>query len=272
MESNQILQSDVLDIIFENRNKSYGAYILRKEYDNRLIKSLMIMMAMVGLVAFLVSRNTLNSNIRPALNIETVLYKMAQPATPPKKTEQPKSVAASSKKVSAQTFVTHVAIVNNRDSATHMVKNLDSAMIASHTGEGPAGAVPLVKQPLDITVGRPGGGENVIKTGNNNVEMIADVMPVFPGGADALRRFLERNLTTPSELEQGEMIEVKVQFIVGYDGHLKGFHVVQDGGEVFNNEVIRVLKKMPDWVPGKTKGENVSVYYTIPVKFMADSQ
>ena len=62
-------------------------------------------------------------------------------------------------------------------------------------------------------------------------------------------------------------MSVKVTFVVGYEGKLKGFKITEDGGEVFNKEVIRVLKKMPDWIPGKANGENVSVYYTIPVKF-----
>ena len=53
------------------------------------------------------------------------------------------------------------------------------------------------------------------------------------------------------------------------DGKLKGFEVIEDGGAVFNKEVIRVLKKMPQWIPGKAEGENVSVYYTIPVKFVS---
>ena len=44
---------------------------------------------------------------------------------------------------------------------------------------------------------------------------------------------------------------------------------MEDGGVVFNNEVIRVLKKMPEWIPGKMHGENVSVYYSIPVKFVS---
>jgi len=57
--------------------------------------------------------------------------------------------------------------------------------------------------------------------------------------------------------------------VVGYDGKLKSFEIVEDGGATFNKEVIRVLKKMPEWVPGKANGENVSVYYTIPVKFTA---
>ena len=68
-------------------------------------------------------------------------------------------------------------------------------------------------------------------------------------------------------MEEGESVSVKVNFVIGYNGKLQHFVTVQDGGEEFNKEVIRVLKKMPDWIPGKAKGENVSVYYTIPVKF-----
>jgi protein TonB len=71
-------------------------------------------------------------------------------------------------------------------------------------------------------------------------------------------------------LEDGELISVKVKVIVGYDGKLKNFELVQDGGTEFNNEVIRVLKKMPAWKPGKSKDQNVSVYYTIPVKFVGE--
>jgi len=86
---------------------------------------------------------------------------------------------------------------------------------------------------------------------------------------DALRRFLQRNLTNPKEMEEGEEVNVKIKFVVGYDGRLQSFITVQDGGEEFNKEVIRVLKKMPMWEPGKSNGQNVAVYYTIPVKFVS---
>jgi protein TonB len=56
--------------------------------------------------------------------------------------------------------------------------------------------------------------------------------------------------------------------VVGFDGKLQRFAVVKDGGDIFNREVIRVLKKMPDWVPGKSGGENVAVNFTIPIKFV----
>ena len=74
----------------------------------------------------------------------------------------------------------------------------------------------------------------------------------------------------PEPMNSGEAVTVKARFVVGYDGKLQGFRIIQDGGDVFNKEVMRVLKKMPDWVPGKAKGENVSVYYTIPVKFTGE--
>ena len=94
-----------------------------------------------------------------------------------------------------------------------------------------------------------------------------DVLPSYPGGMDALRKFLQKHLQTPDELEGGQSVSVRVKFVVDYTGKLKSFVTVQDGGDAYNNEVVRVLRKMPDWVPGKTKGENVSVYYVIPVRF-----
>ena len=99
----------------------------------------------------------------------------------------------------------------------------------------------------------------------------ADVMPAYPGGMNALRLFLQKNLADPQEVEEGQNISVKIKFIVGYDGKLKGFETVEDGGNAFNNEVIRVLKKMPNWIPGKMGTESVSVYYTVPVKFVSEN-
>ena len=66
------------------------------------------------------------------------------------------------------------------------------------------------------------------------------------------------------------MISVKVKFVVNYNGRLEAFNVLESGGYIFDNEVLRVLRKMPLWIPGKSNGENVSVYYTVPVKFTSD--
>jgi periplasmic protein TonB len=94
-------------------------------------------------------------------------------------------------------------------------------------------------------------------------------MPSFPGGLEALKRFLQKNLTNPTEMEEGELVSVKVKFVVGYDGKLTSFDVQQDGGKAYNDEVIRVIKKMPTWIPGKSNGQSVPVFYVIPVKFIS---
>jgi protein TonB len=94
-----------------------------------------------------------------------------------------------------------------------------------------------------------------------------DVLPTYPGGMEALREFLQKHLQTPDELEAGQTVSVRVKFVVDFKGKLTGFVTMPGGGQAYNNEVVRVLKKMPDWIPGKTMGENVSVYYVIPVKF-----
>ena len=58
---------------------------------------------------------------------------------------------------------------------------------------------------------------------------------------------------------------------MGADDGGAGFQVIETGGESFDNEVIRVLKKMPKWIPGKTNGETVSAYFVVPVKFTSSN-
>ncbi|HTJ11069.1 MAG TPA: energy transducer TonB, partial [Dinghuibacter sp.] len=93
-------------------------------------------------------------------------------------------------------------------------------------------------------------------------------MPEFPGGEEALRRFFMRYLQTPDELESGAKVKVMIRFVVGKDGSLSAYAVQQSGGQIFDNEVVRVLKKMPKWTPGIQNGKPVAVYFSLPVTFM----
>jgi protein TonB len=266
MKTEQILKSDVLDIIFENRNKSYGAYTLRKFYDNRLLKSVAAMLVTVVVL----SAFTFIPKKSGEYNVNTVLIPDNELATakPKEKPLDPVKPPPPKIQVPTQKFPDVIKIVPDTETADSLTNNLDNKMIGSVTnnvsgdgvfivgdpgpvaGEGPA--VAPVKPVIDIT----------------QVQETAEIMPSFPGGMDGLKRFLQRNLTNPKDMEDGEMVSVKMKFVVGYDGKLKGFETIQDGGEEFNKEVLRVLKKMPEWVPGKSNGQNVSVYYTIPVKFV----
>jgi protein TonB len=270
MTPDRILQADLLDIVFEKRNKHYGAYVIRKYYPNRLYKALGLVFLLAALLCSL-------SLLKKDKQLTSYLYdgkdpELAQIAKQPieKTVVTPKPKAPATIKARTDLFVSNLVITRNPADASRLSKNLDSALIGSvHIPGTDPGAIPLVHiAPGPVTTTIP--ATETPKAINREQPLLsAEVMPEFPGGMDALRKFLERNLHNPRDLESGENISVKIRFIVGYDGNLKGFETVEDGGSEFNEEVIRVLKKMPAWRAGKTKGQDVSVYYTIPVKFLS---
>ena len=268
MNKELIMKSDVLDIIFEKRNKSYGAYTLRKFYSNRLAKSLGLMIGAVVILSaftFLPGKKTYDASVY-IMPKDPELGHVEKPKPPEPKL---KPIVPDQKPAASLKLLTRIVIVPNKDSVD-LLKDLDKRAIGSTTTTTPGPDVPKIIIPVNPI--NPGGGDPVLPVkpaiDKTVPQLSAEVMPSFPGGIDALRRFLEKNLNNPKDIEDGNAVSVKVEFVVGYDGKLQRFHVIEDGGDAFNNEVIRVLKKMPEWIPGKTSGENVSVYYTIPVKFV----
>jgi periplasmic protein TonB len=275
MKTDAILKADVLDIIFENRNKSYGAYTLRKFYNNRLYKALG---AMFGFVILLSSFTLFKGKakitggviIDSGFVVKQVSIDNKKPEPP--KIQIPPVSATPQKAVSSVQFTNNIKIT--KDPVTTTIKDIgDDVAIDNRDFDAPSGGEgPKV---IPFNVGGGGGGKDtgaiavpvkpIDKITPNN---FAEVMPTYPGGMEALRNFLQKNLQNPEDIEEGQTVSVKIKFVVGYDGTLKSFETVEDGGSAFNNEVIRVLKKMKPWNPGKTRGENVSVYYTIPVKFI----
>jgi periplasmic protein TonB len=269
MKTELILKSDVLDILFENRNKDYGAYNLRKFYDNRLMKSVAVMIGVVIILSaftFIPKKKV----VKISDDYSTKMYTLPPVKDKMKEPEKPKENHQLKEKVASQIFTTPVVVNKDKESVKPLATLSDTAEIASFTDIGKPGSVPIV---ADLGDGDIAGKGNDPEPAKPIIDIItprdnAEVMPSYPGGMEALRKFLQRNLNNPKEMEEGEEVSVKVKFVVDYDGKLQSFVTVQDGGEEFNKEVVRVLKKMPNWVPGKTNGQNVSVYFTIPVKFV----
>jgi protein TonB len=275
MNNETILKSDVLDILFDKRNKAYGAYNLRKFYNNRLIKSLAVMLTgVVVLSAF----TFLPKKEKPILGIDNeglMVHTIKLPEEPLKK-EKPKALPKNEVKqqpVEQRIFVNNIQIT--KAPTVDTINTLIDGIVIStlnvtvpSTGGSPT-PVLLVPVVTGDGVGikpKPQPDLDVSKTFTENE---VEVMPSYPGGMDTLRKFLVRNLENPRDMEEGEVANVKVKFVVGSNGELQSFVTVQDGGNEFNREVMRVLKKMPNWVPGKSKGQNVSVFYTIPIKFIS---
>lgn len=262
MQPSGILQSHVLDIIFEHRNKSYGAYTLRKYYSTRMVTALLVTITIsVMFVLF--------CQLPAREMIPNFTYYVDPPAKAPPPIYQEKTITPPVVRNNS------VPKTEPRNATAHSSRVL---IVNTVTPAIPTGVPTTVAGPLlPDGAGRP-------ETSGTQPDaapapaaapvaagplMVATVMPAFPGGIKALRKFLEKNLVTPPELSVNETARVVVRFVVGFDGKLKSFHVIQDGGRTYNEEVLRVIRKMPAWIPGESNGEKVDVYMTLPVVFQA---
>lgn len=278
MNSKLIMKSDILDIVFENRNKEYGAYKLRKFYPGRIKIALGLMFIIsIAFSAFTLLPKNENLHVSKPYVIDgpELAKPPVEPKAPPKTPEvkNPEALpVAPNKPVKEQQYISTIDIVDNTKKTEPIQTLVADSKISDKTDLTPETA-PQVVVPIKNEAG-PGNGNDAASKIDINKPMnedAVDVLPSYPGGMNALIKFLQKNLRTPDEIQDGQIVNVRIKFVVGYNGKLQSFVTVLDGGAAYNNEVVRVLKKMPDWNPGKAQGENVSVYYTIPVKFVSEN-
>ena len=97
---------------------------------------------------------------------------------------------------------------------------------------------------------------------------VVDQMPQFPGGFEKLKEFIEKNRRYPKSLQdRGIQGRVVVTFVVEKTGKISHAKVVRGVDPALDKEALRVVRKMPRWIPGKLYGKNVDVNYTMPVDF-----
>jgi protein TonB len=267
MKPELILQADILDIIFEGRNKDYGAYELRREYNTRMKKALYSVIGIVIALFTFTSFNFLSVNKPGAIeNIPApdILLKSIEVKMPdlPKPTELPK--------IRQATIKNTTPLIVNEDEIPPLpeIKKLaEDVLIGTETIEGPRGEI---LAPPAKGFGAVDDHFVPIDKPKQKVEILphSEIMPEFPGGQAAFMRFLSKNLRVPEgSLEAGQQVKVFVRFVVGKEGELSNMEFIQATGEVFEHEVARVMRKMPKWKPGSQNGENVSVYFTLPIIF-----
>ena len=112
-------------------------------------------------------------------------------------------------------------------------------------------------------------GEEVIEQSESDkVFEVAEKMPSFPGGQDALFDFIEKNIKYPKVAEDnGIQGRVLVTFIVKKDGSLSDVRVAKSADPALDKEAVRLVKSMPKWNPGIHRGRYVNVKFTVPVTF-----
>lgn len=271
MNTSQMPKPDFLDILFNSRNKDYGAYDLRRRYDRRVRNAVA---GMAGIVLLCVGAYTWASNSKAAENVvKPVIFEAPDMlelppeekkfTPPPPRAVEPPPQAAAAKHVTIK--IIEDDKVNPEDEMKTMEELKDVAISTK-----------------DI-IGEPGGAENPfegVPEGTGVIEVpevkekeefptFVEMMPEFPGGEKAMYAFLNNHMRYPHMAsESGVEGTVFVKFVVNVDGSIT--HVETTGRKVgagCEEEALRVIRKMPKWKAGRQNGRNVAVWYNVPIRF-----
>jgi len=272
MEANKILNADFLDILFDGRNKEYGAYELRKAYNRRLATAL-IVTGSVLLLIFLgtVLANELGKNTNEDLSVlnEVMLEEVKAPEKKPDVIPPPPPKVQPPPKIEMAKFTPPKIVPDKEvkeDEKPPEVEKLEDAKIGVVNQEGikDEGVVaPPVEKGTGEVVAPKVDTEDYDKT-FTKVEVPAE----FPGGLDGWRRYLERNLQYPDAAqESGTQGVVKVQMVVDRDGNISEVQALNDPGDGLADEAVRIIKKGPKWKPAEQNGRKVTYRFVQAVTF-----
>lgn len=260
MNTKEILTSSLDDLVFELRNKNYGAYILRRVYQkNVLFSSLIASSLFLIFVAtpYLVALCETPEVVK-VYDVGTVDLQSLKPEEPkpPVIVEPPPPIRSTIQFTEPQPTPDD-QVTDNRVVTQDDLANLD---ISNQTQVGDSTGRDLS---LDDTNTGP------IVTEDNTVRTWVDQMPEFPGGQEELYKFLALNIRYPEIAAQNDIHgQVVIEFVVNKNGEIGEVKVIKGIGFGCDQEAIRVIKSMPHWKPGKQNGHEVNVSFRVPVKFV----
>lgn len=274
MEANKILNADILDLVFEGRNKDYGAYDLRKTYNKRILKALIIT-ASVAIVALLGSllakafQGKNNNVVQHEITLQEIKEEEKKPDVPPPPPPKPPPPP----QVEMAKF-TPPKIVKDEEVKEVIQENkkLDSTKIDVVNKEGIKDND--IAAPSQIDEGKQVIEEKKDDDENKIFEKV-EVEAAFPGGDAAWRKFLERNLRGDVASEAGApagSYTVWVQFVVDKEGNVSDVKALTSHGFGMEDEAVRVIKKGPQWKPAIQNGRNVKAYRKQPITFQIEEQ
>lgn len=257
------------EIIFQARHRAYGAFDLRQHYRPTLTRAMGLG---VGLFLLGLSVPTLYARFFPTnpfsndqLMIETELMKL-----PDSPIEEIPTVMPPVSMPVVQPTVRYLMPVVVMDAPEDMpvatIEELKAAVPGDQTADG-TGEVDVILPPETNT---PTLREIAVEVAPVTEEAFISVeqQPEYPGGMDALRSFLSRNLQYPRPAASaGVSGRVFVSFVVNTDGSLTDIQVLKGIGFGCDEEAVRVMQKMPRWKPGKQSGRTVRVKFNLPISF-----
>lgn len=265
-----------IDLIFEGRNKSYGAYVLRQQSAKRHTLAFIAVMAFTILLMAVTSGIAKYNRAREAAKIQNtekitlIDTELQAPEEPEKVVKEPvvyippeemvKSIKFQVPEITKDELVTEENQMKSQDDVLK-----DKAAIISIIDNEKGRTDGLGINPEDLKV------HQAIVAQKEEPEKTFDIveqMPSYPGGQQEMYKWINKNLVYPVIAQENNISgQVVVQFVVGKDGSIEDIVVVRGVHESLNKEAIRVVKAMPKWIPGKQGGMPVKVRFTMPVIF-----
>jgi protein TonB len=258
------------DLVFESRNKAYGAYTLIKAYPDRVLQAVVLTSLLFSLIMSEPIWISWFSN--PELVDEKLVLSQPTLIQPPPidpKIPPPPPLPVASippPKVSTVRFIPPEVAKDEEviEEDPPKQEELKQAVAAAETKEGDPNADPAI---LDLDqVGTGDGAAQIVAPVEEEVFSSVEEMPEFLGGN--LHTFIAENIQYPQRALRAEVEGlVYTSFVVGVDGSISDFKIMRGIGFGCDEEALRVIQKLDKWKPGRMNGYPVKVRVPIAVKF-----
>lgn len=260
-----LLSKDWCNLVFENRNKEYGAYVLRRDGGAMLTRALVIVLVVFVFVAVLplvLFKWQVDLARKEAMNTIANLSKLEPPKV--KRMHELKAVDITQKMMAKRVknsikFVPEISEDENAES--QLLLGVDEVGKSDDTKA-------LVDVPDSLFTNDSAlAGPMVSDTYPSPVEVV-EQMPQFPGGLAALMKWLDKNVVYPPICVRNKVEgRVEVSFYVSKEGKVIEPSVTKKVHPLLDREAMLTVMKMPKWVPGRVKGKVSIVRVTIPIEF-----
>ena len=260
-----------LDIIFEGKNKDYGAYTLRSDSPKRHSVAFIVVAAAAVLTILSASLiNTYNQNKRKEKITDVVQMSdisMKNAEVPKENIEKRYEAPPPVELISTIKFTAPVIKKDELVKEENQVKSMDEIAVSKVAIS--VADVKGTNEETGVDIATLQG--NILIAPSDEPEKIFEVVeqpPSYPGGDAALMEYLNNNISYPT-IAVDNLIQGKVtcSFVVGKDGSIQDVRVERSVDGSLDKEAVRVIKSMPRWIPGRQGGNAVKVKYYLPVTF-----
>ncbi|KAA6347064.1 hypothetical protein EZS27_005475 [termite gut metagenome] len=254
------------DLIFKDKNKVYGAYVMRKESAKRHNWAMLIV-AVVAFVGFTLPRliELAIPEKKEEMTEVTSFVELEQPEV--KQQERMKPVEVLPPPPALKSSIKFTAPVIKKDEEVREDDELKSQEELNQTK--------MAISIADVKGNDEANGQDiadlkfvVTQKEEEKPYQVVEQMPAFPGGIEELMKFISNNMKYPTiSQENGIQGRVICRFVVSNNGTVQDIQIIRSLDPYCDKEAIRVLKLLPKFIPGKQNGRNVPVYFTLPVVF-----